>query len=142
MYMPKDIAILALDGNNGYLGKSFNLGDLSLRAEMLSVHVGFHKNVTDRLILGARAKIYMSSFNATSNKIQDISIPFRLKIRYMMISSDMQLNTSGISEYISKVTMETLPATLEKRLYSARIWDSGLTGTYYLKEYSVYSQYS
>jgi hypothetical protein len=36
MYMPKDIAILALDGNNGYLGKSFNLGDLSLRAEMLS----------------------------------------------------------------------------------------------------------
>jgi hypothetical protein len=41
MYMPKDIAILALDGNNGYLGKSFNLGDLSLRAEMLSVlHVG------------------------------------------------------------------------------------------------------
>jgi hypothetical protein len=44
MYMPKDIAIPALDGNNGYLGKSFNLGDLSLRAEMLSVlHVGFHK---------------------------------------------------------------------------------------------------
>jgi hypothetical protein len=78
---------------------------------MLSVlHVGFHKNVTDRLILGARAKIYMSSFNATSNKIQDISIPFRLKIRYeQVISSDMQLNTSGISEYISKVTMETLP---------------------------------
>jgi hypothetical protein len=35
---------------------------------MLSVlHVGF-QNVTDRLILGARAKIYMSSFNATSNK--------------------------------------------------------------------------
>jgi hypothetical protein len=82
MYMPKDIAILALDGNNGYLGKS--LGDLSLRAEMLSVlHVGFHKNVTDRLILGARAKIYMSSLMRLQIKIQDISIPFRLKIRYM-----------------------------------------------------------
>jgi hypothetical protein len=38
------------------LGKSFNLGDLSLRAEMLSVHVGFHKNVTDRLVLGAELK--------------------------------------------------------------------------------------
>jgi hypothetical protein len=84
MYMPKDIAILALDGNKGYLGKSFNLGDLSLRAEMLSVlHVGFHKNVTDRLILGARAKIYMSSLMRLQIKIQDISIPFRLKIRYM-----------------------------------------------------------
>jgi hypothetical protein len=82
MYMPKDIAILALDGNNGYL---VNLsGDLSLRAEMLSVlHVGFHKNVTDRLILGARAKIYMSSLMRLQIKIQDISIPFRLKIRYM-----------------------------------------------------------
>jgi hypothetical protein len=42
--------------NRDYLGKSFNLGDLSLRAEMLSVHVGFHKNVTDRLILGAELK--------------------------------------------------------------------------------------
>jgi hypothetical protein len=41
--MPKDIAILALDGNKGYLGKSFNLGDLSLRAEMLVLHVGFQK---------------------------------------------------------------------------------------------------
>jgi hypothetical protein len=45
----------------------------------------------------------MSSFNATSNKIQDISIPFRLKTIYeQVISSDMQLNTSGISEYISE----------------------------------------
>jgi hypothetical protein len=44
MYMPKDI-YPALDGNNGYLGKSFNLGDLSLRAEMLGAACGFHKNV-------------------------------------------------------------------------------------------------
>jgi hypothetical protein len=61
-------------------------------------------------------------------KIQDISIPFRLKIRYeQVISSDMQLNTSVFQNIFPKVTMETLPATLEKRLYSARIWDSGLT---------------
>jgi hypothetical protein len=50
---------------------------------MLVLHVGFHKNVTDRLILGARAKIYMSSLMRLQIKIQDISIPFRLKIRYM-----------------------------------------------------------
>jgi hypothetical protein len=28
MYMPKDLAILALDGNRDYLGKEFNLADL------------------------------------------------------------------------------------------------------------------
>ena len=105
MYMPKDIAILALDGNNGYLGKSFNLADLSLRAEMLSVlHAGFHKNVTDRLILGARAKVYMSSLNATSNKNSGYvyTIPAENTIYEQVISSDMQLKTSGISEYISE----------------------------------------
>jgi hypothetical protein len=103
----------------------FNLGDLSLRAEMLSVlHVGFHKNVTDRLILGARAKIYMSSFNATSNKNSGYiyTVPAENTIYEQVISSDMQLNTSGISEYISKVTMETLPATLEKKALVAGFW--------------------
>jgi hypothetical protein len=43
-----------------------------------------------------------------------------------VISSDMQLNTSGISEYIPKVTMETLPATLEKKALVGKIWDLGL----------------
>lgn len=34
-YVPKDLAILALYGNRDYLGKAFNLGDLSGKAEML-----------------------------------------------------------------------------------------------------------
>jgi hypothetical protein len=105
MYMPKDIAILALDGNRDYLGKSFNLGDLSLRAEMLSVlHVGFHKNVTDRLVLGGRAKIYMSPFNATSttNSGYVYTIPATTTVYDQAIYSNMQLNTSGISEYIAE----------------------------------------
>jgi hypothetical protein len=98
----KDIAILALDGNR-VTRKSFNLGDLSLRAEMLSVlHVGFHKNVTDRLVLGARAKIYMSPFNATSTKNSGYIYTVPAKTVYeQAISSDMQLNTS-ISEYIAE----------------------------------------
>ena len=68
-YVPRDIAILALDGNRDYLGRSFNLGDLNLKAEMVSVlHVGYHKDINEKLILGARAKIYSSPFNATSTK--------------------------------------------------------------------------
>ena len=66
-YMPKDLAILALDGNDGYLGKVFDLGDLNVKAEMLTVlHIGYHKKVNDRLTFGFRGKIYSSIFNASS----------------------------------------------------------------------------
>lgn len=105
MFMPKDIAILALEGNRDYLGKSFNLGDLSLRTEMLSVlHVGFHKNVTEKLILGGRAKIYSSAFNASSTKNSGYvyTIPATNTVYEQVIYSDLQLNTSGISEYIAE----------------------------------------
>ncbi|SEA77137.1 hypothetical protein SAMN05443667_108164 [Flavobacterium gillisiae] len=105
MFMPKDIAILALEGNRDYLGKSFNLGDLSLRTEMLSVlHVGFHKNITEKLILGGRAKIYSSAFNASSTKNSGYvyTIPATNTVYEQVIYSDLQLNTSGISEYIAE----------------------------------------
>jgi hypothetical protein len=105
MYMPTDIGLLALDGNRDYLGKSFNLGDLSLRAEMLSVlHVGFHKNVTDELVLGGRAKIYSSSFNATTTRNSGYIYtgPSQTTVYEQAIYSDLELNTSGISEYIAE----------------------------------------
>jgi hypothetical protein len=105
LYMPKDIAILALEGNRDYLGKSFNLGDISLKTEVLSVlHVGFHKKVNDKLILGGRAKIYSSILNATStdNSGYISTIPGTTTFYEQTILSDLQLNTSGISEYIAE----------------------------------------
>jgi hypothetical protein len=104
-YVPKDIAILALDGNSDYLGRSFNLGDLSLKAEMVSVlHVGYHKDVSDKLILGARAKIYSSPFNATSTKNSGyiLTTPGTTTFYDQVIYSDMQLNTSGIAAYLDE----------------------------------------
>jgi hypothetical protein len=69
MYVPKDPAIFALDGNKNYIGKSFNLGDINVRAEVLSVlHVGFHKKINEKLVLGGRAKLYSSGANATSTR--------------------------------------------------------------------------
>ena len=69
MYVPKDPGILALDGNQNYIGKSFNLSDINVRAEVLSVfHVGFHKKIDEKLVLGGRAKIYSSGANAKSTK--------------------------------------------------------------------------
>ncbi|MFA9187651.1 DUF5723 family protein [Flavobacterium sp. FBOR7N2.3] len=103
-YMPKDLAILALDGNQNYIGKTFNLSDLNVKAEMLSVlHLGYHKNVSEKFIIGGRAKVYFSGFNATSTNNSG-SITTRLSNTTMYeqeINSDMRLNTSGISKYIA-----------------------------------------
>ncbi|KFF06195.1 DUF5723 family protein [Flavobacterium reichenbachii] len=104
MFMPKDLAVLALDGNKNHIGKSFNLGDLSLKAEVLSVfHVGFHKKVSEKLVLGGRAKIYSSGANATSTKNsgyiytgQNVGTP---NLYSQTISSDLELKTSGISKF-------------------------------------------
>ena len=102
-YMPKDIAVLAIDGNKDYLGKVFDLGDLNVKAEMLSVlHVGYHKNIKENLILGVRGKIYSSVFNATSTKNSGYiyTIPSTGNSVYeQVIYSDLQLNTSGIAQY-------------------------------------------
>lgn len=101
-YVPKDIAILALDGNRNYLGKVFNLGDLSAKAEMLSVfHLGFHKNITEKFILGVRGKIYSSIYNAnsTNNSGYIYTISSDTGVYEQMIYSQLQLNTSGIAQY-------------------------------------------
>ncbi|WPR70073.1 DUF5723 family protein [Flavobacterium sp. NG2] len=103
-YVPKDPLILALDGNQNYLGKSFNLGDISAKAEAVSVlHLGFHKKVKENLILGARGKIYTSGFNATSTRNSGYiyTIPSTVNNIYeQVIYSDLQLQTSGIASYI------------------------------------------
>lgn len=101
-YVPKDIALLAIDGNKDYLGKSFNLGDLNAKADLLSVfHIGYTKNVRPNLILGARAKIYSSIFNATStnNSGYIYTIPSNSNVYDQVIYSNLQLHTSGITKY-------------------------------------------
>ena len=101
-YMPKDLAILALDGNKDYLGKVFDLGDLNVKAEMLTVlHIGYNKNINDRLTLGFRGKIYSSIFNASSTKNSGYiyTIPSNVNIYEQVIYSNLQLNTSGIAKY-------------------------------------------
>ena len=101
-YMPKDYAILALDGNQNYLGKVFDVGDLSARGEMLSVfHLGINKNVSEKLILGARGKIYSSIFNVSSTKNSGYfyTIQGTNSIYEQVISSNILVNTSGLSNY-------------------------------------------
>ncbi|MFM2367946.1 MAG: hypothetical protein RL619_242 [Bacteroidota bacterium] len=138
-FMPKDIAILALDGNRDYLGKVFDLGDLNVKAEMLSVlHIGYHKNINDNLILGFRGKIYSSAFNATSTKNSGYiyTIPSNNGVYEQVISSNLELNTSGISKYIdANYSGDAVKDFSKKAFFGGDLglgFDAGLT--YYPKK--------
>lgn len=132
-YMPKDLAILALDGNQNYLGKVFNLGDLSARGEMLSVfHLGFHKKLNEKLILGARGKIYSSILNVSSTKNSGYfyTIPGTNSIYEQVISSNILVNTSGLSNYTEDYTGNAASDIMKKAFLGGNLGlglDLGLT---------------
>jgi len=141
MYVPKDPALLALNGNRDYIGKSFNLGDISAKAEVLSVfHVGYHKKVSDKFVFGGRAKIYSSGANATSTKNsgyiytgQNAGTP---NLYNQIISSNLELKTSGISkftkdEYEGNVVRDIAHNTFFNGSLGLGL-DAGIT--YYIKE--------
>jgi hypothetical protein len=137
-YVPKDLAILALDGNQNYLGKVFDIGDLSAEGELLSVfHIGYHKNVTEKLILGARGKIYSSIFNFSSTKNSGYfyTIPGTNSIYEQVISSNALVNTSGFLNYTENYTNNAKSDIMKKAFFGGNLglgFDLGLT--YYPQE--------
>jgi len=137
-YMPKDYAILALDGNQNYLGKVFDMGDLNAKAEMLSVfHLGFHKKVNEKLILGARGKIYSSIFNVSSTKNSGYfyTIQGTNSIYDQVISANALVNTSGLTNYLENYSGNAGSDVVNKAFLGGNLGlglDLGLT--YYPKE--------
>jgi hypothetical protein len=132
-YMPKDYAILALDGNQNYLGKIFDFGDLNAKAELLSVfHLGFHKKVSDKLILGVRGKIYSSIFNVSSTKNSGYfyTIQGTNSIYDQVISANVLVNTSGLLNYTDNYTGNAGSDIVKKTLLGGNLGlgvDLGLT---------------
>ncbi len=138
-YVPKDLAILALYGNKDYLGKNFNLGDLNGRSEMLSVlHIGYNKNIKDNLVFGARAKIYSSSFNVTSTHNSGFIYTGldNTTVYKQIIYSNLELNTSGISDYIDNGYDGDPAADLKKKMFFGGDLGFGVDAgiTYYPKK--------
>lgn len=141
MYFPKDIAILAVDGNQNYIGKSFNLADLNVKAEVLSVfHVGFHKKINKQLVLGGRAKIYSSGANATSTQnngyiytTQNTGTP---NIYTQIIDSNLELRTSGISEFTKDHYEGSIPKDIARNTFFEGSLGLGVDAglTYYITD--------
>lgn len=102
-YVPKDPLLLALDGNQTYLDEVFDLGDLNGKGELLSVfHIGYHKNVSEKLVLGVRGKLYSSIFNITSTKNSGYFYTTLGSdaIYDQVISSNILVHTSGFLNYL------------------------------------------
>nr|WP_299385708.1 DUF5723 family protein [Allomuricauda sp.] len=101
VYWPRDLAILAFEGNGGdNIGRSFDLGDLSLRGEMVNVfHFGINRKVNNTLTVGARAKIYSGifQFQSTGNKGAFTTTQGQDNIYRTTVNADLQLQTAGIN---------------------------------------------
>lgn len=137
-YLPKDYAILFLDGNKGYIGKVFDIDDLSAKAELLAVfHLGFHKKINEKLILGARGKLYSGIFNISSTKNSGYFYTTQgtNSIYNQVISADGLVNTSGFSNYLENYSGNAASDIIKKTFLGGNLGlglDLGLT--YYPKE--------
>jgi hypothetical protein len=119
-YVPQDIATLAIDGNKNYMGKRFNLADLSVKADLLSVfHIGFNTKIQDNLIVGARAKIYSSIFNASSVSNTGYIYTNTSNDAYyeQIVYSNLQLNTSGMAQYNDTNNNSNAGADVKKGMF-------------------------
>lgn len=102
-YFPKDYAILAYEGNANNIDRVFDLSDLNLKGEVLSVfHIGATKNMNKNLTLGARFKIYSSVFNVTSTKNRGSFVTREGQNNFYnhIFDLDLQVQTSGIKSLI------------------------------------------
>ena len=135
LYFPKDLSILGLYGNKDYLGKTFNLADINLKGELLSVfHLGMNKKVNEKWTLGFRGKIYSSIFNISSTKNSGYiyTVPAENEFYKQIIASNLNLNTSGFLNYTQDYTGNAASDILKKTLLGGNLgFGIDLGFTYY-----------
>lgn len=99
-YFPNDYAKLAFEGNESNINEAFSLGDLNIKADLLTVfHVGVNKKVNDKLTVGGRAKIYSSIVSASSTNNAGTFVTRESDTNFFehRIDADLLIQTSGIA---------------------------------------------
>ncbi len=132
-YWPKDLALLAFEGNGGSnIGRSFDLGDLKLRGEMVNVfHFGINRKVNNTWTIGARAKLYSSifQFQSIKNSGSFTTVQGQDNIYRSTIVADMQLQTSGVKGFYDIIDEDTGTTRKDlKRLFTERVLLGGSLG--------------
>ena len=99
-YLPKNLSNSAV-GNTRI--EQINLTDVNARAEMLTVfHLGLHKKINKKLVVGFRAKAYSSIFNFNSTHNSGgavVALNGILGFSYTENQPSLIVNTSGITKY-------------------------------------------
>ena len=119
LYFPKDLAVLAWEGNANHIDKEFDLGEVNASGDLLTVyHFGANKRINEKITVGARAKIYSSmlSFRSTNNAgtfVTRLSESGNNVYEHIVSNANITVNTSGIAslsdlENSSEVTSEVL----------------------------------
>ncbi|NAY92911.1 hypothetical protein GTQ34_13390 [Muricauda sp. JGD-17] len=120
VYWPRDLAILAFEGNGGpNIGRSFDLGDLNVRGEMVNVfHFGINRKMSNTLTVGARAKLYSSvfQFQSINNTGSFVTTQGEDNIYRSAIVADMELQTAGVEGFVDVLEEDT--STTRKDLTS------------------------
>ncbi|PHS68060.1 MAG: hypothetical protein COB12_02255 [Flavobacterium sp.] len=103
LYFPRDLAILAWEGNANYIDKEFDLGEISTTGDLLMVyHFGVNKKINNKFTVGLRGKIYSSmlSFRSVNNRgsfVTRISETDNNIYEHIINNADLTVNTSGIA---------------------------------------------
>ncbi len=98
-YWPKDLAILAYEGNADRLGQRFDLNDLNASGQLINVlHFGINRQIKNNLTLGARIKLYSGivDINSTNNNGYFETTEGQNNLLRNTLVSDMRLRTSGL----------------------------------------------
>ncbi|MCX2720699.1 DUF5723 family protein [Lentiprolixibacter aurantiacus] len=117
-YWPRDLAILAYEGNADRIGERFDLSHLKTRGDVLSVfHFGVNRQLNRQLTAGVRAKLYSSILNytSTSNDGYFLTRQGQNNLLTNILVADMRLRSSGLralenaaDEDVSEVTSTIL----------------------------------
>lgn len=114
-YFPRDLAILAWEGNRDYLDYQFDLGEVSATADLLTVyHFGVNKQINKKWTVGVRAKLYSSILSAksTNNKgsfVTSLSGEDGPNIyEHRVENTDVKVQTSGITSLENSSVGEVL----------------------------------
>ena len=117
-YFPKDYAVLAYEGNFNNLNRRFDLGQLNVSAEVLSVfHLGVNKKINSKWTVGFRGKIYSSiaQLSSTENNGAFTTEQGTNSFLNHIFDLDMKLQTSGLS-FLDEPNASEGIGILKKRL--------------------------
>ena len=115
-YWPKDLAVLAFEGNANNLGRRFDLSHITTQGEVLNVfHFGINRKVNNSLTIGLRAKIYSSIFEYKSSNNEGFfeTTAGENNILRNTLVADVQFQTSGIREFLDILNDDSISAREE-----------------------------